>query len=37
MRLHARHDEVRSGSVNTIPGDQAMAQVRESLAARRKA
>ena len=27
-----RHDEVRSGRVKTIPGDEAMAQVRRSVA-----
>ena len=30
-----RRDEVRSGQVKTVPGDEAMARVRESLAARR--
>ena len=31
-----RRDEVRSGRVKTIPGDEALAKVRESLAARRR-
>jgi putative addiction module component (TIGR02574 family) len=32
-----RRDDVRSGRVKTIPGEEAFARVRESLAARRKA
>ncbi len=32
-----RRDEVRGGQVKTVPGDEAVARVRESLAARRKA
>ena len=32
-----RRDEVRNGTVKTVPGDEAMARVRQSLAARRKA
>jgi putative addiction module component (TIGR02574 family) len=32
-----RREEVRSGRVKTVPGDEALARVRESLAARRKA
>jgi putative addiction module component (TIGR02574 family) len=31
-----RREEVRSGLVKTVPGDEALARVRESLAARRK-
>ena len=31
-----RRDDVRSGRVKTIPGEEAMARVRESLASRRK-
>lgn len=31
-----RRDDVRSGTVKTIPGDEALARVRESLAARPK-
>lgn len=31
-----RRDEVRTGAVKTIPGDEAMARVLDSLAARRK-
>ena len=32
-----RRDEVRTGAVKTIPGAEALARVRASLAARRKA
>ena len=32
-----RRAEVRSGRVKTVPGDEGLARVRESLAARRKA
>ncbi len=32
-----RREEVRSGRVKTVPGDEALARVRESLAARRRA
>jgi hypothetical protein len=31
-----RRDEVRTGKVKTIPGDEAMARVLDSLAARRR-
>ena len=31
-----RRDDVRSGRVKTVPGEEAMARVRQSLAARRK-
>jgi putative addiction module component (TIGR02574 family) len=31
-----RRDEVRNGRVKTIPGDEALARVRESLAARHR-
>jgi putative addiction module component (TIGR02574 family) len=31
-----RRDDVRSGRVKTIPGEEALARVRESLASRRK-
>jgi len=32
-----RREEVRSGRVKSVPGGEALARVRESLAARRKA
>ena len=35
--VRRRRDEVRSGKVKTVPGEEALARVRESLAARRKA
>jgi putative addiction module component (TIGR02574 family) len=31
-----RRDEVRSGKVKTVPGEEALAMVRESLAGRRE-
>ncbi len=37
VQAKRRRDEVRSGQVQTIPGDEALAQVRASLAARRQA
>ncbi|MEI9896347.1 MAG: addiction module protein [Chthoniobacter sp.] len=37
VEARRRRDEVRSGRVRTVPGDEAMARVRASLAARRKA
>lgn len=36
MEANRRLEEVRTGRVKTIPGDEALARVRESLAARRK-